>query len=166
MPPAIFTDARQLANVLNINLPSTAVIGIDGWTGIGKTTLGRTLAEMLKGACFDLDSAVERQRGHYVAFMRIDEVWKALSRSSGRTFVSGICLREVLAKAHVKADAHIYIKRMASWGWGDEDELEGDALASLDAAFPNNPVRDELRQYHKEWEPHLTADFEFRWSDT
>lgn len=143
--------------------PHGAIIGIDGWTGVGKTTLANALAGKLNGTAYDLDSALDRDRKCYVAAVRLNEVAEALAVPPGFHFVSGICLRQVLEKAGRAADAHIYIKRMAIWGWADEDELTGGSLTGLRGSSGGDATRREMRLYHERGQPHLNADFEFHW---
>jgi hypothetical protein len=76
-------------------------------------------------------------------------------------FVSGICLRRVLADAGCAAAGHIYVKRRAVWGWADEDELVRGLIPEVPGAS-GELVRKELRSYHDHWRPHLHADFEFQ----
>lgn len=139
-----------------------AIIGIDGWTGAGKSTLASALAEQLNASTYDLDTALNRDRECYVAALKIDEIASALTRHAGLLLVSGICLRQVLEMAGHGADAHIYIKRMATWGWADEDELSG-TLAGISGSVGGDNTRGEMRAYHTTYQPHLNADFEFHW---
>lgn len=143
------------------DLPKTAVVGIDGWTGVGKTTLAKALADALDGSIFDLDSALNRDCESYVPSLRLGEIAEALAAPAGLLFVSGICLRQVLEQAGRAANAHIYVKRMATWGWADEDELDGGSMPTL-ASKGGEAVRQEMRAYHELWRPHELADFEFQ----
>ncbi|MEM7700749.1 MAG: shikimate kinase [Pseudomonadota bacterium] len=158
-----FTDPDVLANTLRPELGELGVVGIDGWTGVGKTTLGERLAKELGGTFFDLDCALTHDRKAYVSAIRISEVSEAFANQRRPLVVSGICLLEVLEKAAVKLDSSVYVKRMAAWGWADEDELRG-----IDFGVPGasgEPVREELRRYHQNWQPHLSADYEFQRTD-
>jgi hypothetical protein len=85
---------------------------------------------------------------------------QAVAKASGILFVSGVCLREILKRAEVQADAHIYVKRMASWGWCDEDEMESHGVAEIPGSS-GEFLRAEMRQYHGQWQPHHIADYEF-----
>lgn len=160
----IFTEVEALAAALS-ELAQPCVVGIDGWTGIGKTTLATRLASNLSTEYFDIDAALNRDRNSYVPALRIHEVSAALSDVSGLMLVSGICLRKVLEIAGREADSNIYVKRMTSWGWADEDELQGRELAEILGNYGGEAVRREMRDYHAVWEPHLKADFEFHWQD-
>jgi len=154
----VFTSSSQLAKTLRSNHEGDAIIGVDGWTGVGKTTLATELAEAGGGRKFDLDCALIKDQNCYVPALRMEEIQSSLS-GSGLLFVSGICLLQVLELAGVEASAHVYVKRMASGGWADEDDLLGKL-----PEFPSSsgePIRNELRNYHRHWKPHLTATYEF-----
>ncbi|GMN04552.1 hypothetical protein [Erythrobacter sp. MTPC3] len=158
-----YTDTRDLANSLRPRLGGSGIVGIDGWTGVGKTTLAQGLAHELDGSVFDLDCALAHNQGAYVSALRMDEILEALVSQRRPLMVSGICLLEVIEKAGTQLDASVYVKRMAAWGWADEDELDG-----IDFGLPGasgEAVRKELRSYHQRWQPHLHADYEFQRTD-
>ena len=155
----IFGDPEALADELRKRFTPPTIIGIDGWTGVGKTTLARLLAEELGGSFYDIDEALNRDHGRYLSALRLNEIERALEKPRAFLFVSGICLRQVLDSISAKAEAHIYVKRMATWGWADEDELTRGGLPEILGAS-GEQVRRELRSYHDRWTPHLTADYE------
>lgn len=156
----IFTHASQLASELTARFNGEGIIGIDGWTGAGKTKLATALAAASWGRMFDLDTALAKDQNCYVAALDMSVIRRSLG-DNGLLFVSGICLRQVLEQAEVKARAYIYVKRMAVWGWADEDDLLGKI-----PEFPGSSgegVRGEMRRYHNTWQPHVTAMYEFHW---
>jgi len=65
----------------------------------------------------------------------------------------------VLERAGTQIDAHIYMKRMAIWGWADEDELN-DVPFEVPGSG-GEVIRREMRAYHERWRPHLQVDYEF-----
>ena len=159
--PLIFTSVDALAGALSGRFPGPAIVGIDGWTGVGKTTLAQLLSGKLQGSFYDLDTALIRDQKHYVAALRSDEIRQVLSEADGLLFVSGICLRHVFQEVGMAANAHIYMKRMATWGWADEDEISGLAAPEIPGAS-GEKVREELRLYHGSYQPQLVADYEFQ----
>ena len=159
--PIVFRDPDALAQAVTQRLAAPAVIGVDGWIGVGKTTLANQLAHRTNGSSYDLDSALQRDLGRYTTALRLDEIKKALNQPETLLFVSGICLRQVLSEVGRPAVAHIYVKRMATWGWADEDELTLGKIPEISGAS-GGQVRKELRSYHQRWRPHLCADFEFQ----
>lgn len=158
--PLVFDDPFSLAEDLRSRLLTHGLIAIDGWTGVGKTTLAKSLAVELKGSAYDVDIALTHDLKVYASAIRFNEVAEALAVSSKSLFVSGICLRAILAKLGLTATAHVYLKRMASWGWADQDELAGQSALEIPGAS-GEVLREELRQYHCKWQPHLIADYEF-----
>ena len=150
---------QELVHALYGRVESSSIVGIDGWTGVGKTTLGKSIAEELGGSSYDLDLALTRNLKKYVSNLRMSEVSKALTEAPRPLVISGICLLKALAMAEIELDVSIYVKRMASWGWADEDELTGLALEIPGAS--GELLRREMRIYHQEWQPHLNADYEF-----
>lgn len=157
----VFTKIEPLAHALNASFPKAAIVGVDGWTGVGKTTLANALAGELNGSTYDLDDALILDRKSYVPALQLDQIADALARPNGFLFVSGICLRQVLEQVGCEASAHVYVKRMATWGWADEDELEGGSLSEIRRSNGGEATRLEMRLYHAKWQPHLKADYEF-----
>ena len=156
-----WTDPDAFARHVRANLPRVSVVGIDGWTGVGKTTLATNLAKAAGGQCLDLDEFLERDRKRYVGAIRLDELRSSLSTSARPLFISGICIREVLTEVGLTPDLNVYVKRMASWGWADEDELDGDVIPEVNQSGGAAGLRREMRAYHRRWQPHLVADCEF-----
>lgn len=156
----IFDQVDALAAELAERLIAPAIVGIDGWTGVGKTTMAKSLAAALNGSTYDLDNALDRDRNSFVSALRMNEIFEALAHPSGILFVSGVCLRQVLQNARCSVDAHIYLKRMATWGWADEDEVDGSGAPEVPGAS-GETLREEMRLYHRQWQPHLKADYEF-----
>jgi len=64
------------------------IVGIDGWTGVGKTTLAKSLAEELNGSFYDLDSALTHNQQKYVAALRMPEISNALAENRRPLIVS------------------------------------------------------------------------------
>lgn len=96
----------------------------------------------------------------FVPALQLDVIRDGLAELKGLLFMSGICLRQVLELIGCEADAHVYLKRMAMWGWADEDELTGGSLREIPGAS-GEVTRREMRAYHEQWRPHLRADYEF-----
>src|SRR5690348_2629622 len=117
MTSLIFTSVDDVAGALRGRLGERGLVGIDGWTGVGKTTLAKSLAETLGCKTYDLDEALDRDQRNYVSALRLDEIAAALTSPTRVLLVSGVCLRQVLQEVERSADLHIYVKRMATWGW-------------------------------------------------
>lgn len=158
--PTVVSNLDALASELQARQAAFGTIGVDGWTGVGKTTLAEGLAAILSGSCYDLDHALTPDQKRYVSALRFPELTEAVAHLQRPLFVSGICLREALDRVEVSLDALVYVKRMATWGWADEDELIG-KLPEV-AGASGAAVRIELRAYHEKWKPHLVANYEFQ----
>ena len=157
----IYERPGDLADHLQ-TLPSQTVIGIDGLTGVGKTTLASSLAVALEGSTLDLDAFLDHDRKCFVEALKISDLRSALTSAVRPLFLSGICLREALALVGYTASCHVYVKRMTGWGWADEDELGTDAVPEVDSNSGGAHLRHEMRRYHEKWKPHLVADYEFQ----
>ncbi|MBV7258986.1 AAA family ATPase [Erythrobacter crassostreae] len=150
---------RDLANVLRASLGDIDIVGIDGWTGVGKTTLAKNLAKEMGGSFYDLDCALTLNQNKYVSALQTSKISRALTERQRPLMIAGICLLEVLEIVGAHLDAHVYVKRMSSWGWADEDELTGQYFEVPGAS--GEAVRREMRAYHRKWQPHLLADIEY-----
>lgn len=155
----IFNDVESTARIARDCCAANGVILIDGWTGSGKSTLAAELATEIRAVHFDLDSALKQDQGNYVASLNLDVVRNAIQSRTGALVVSGICALEVLDKVGVESDLHVYVKRMAVWGWADELDLEG-GIPEVQGAS-GEVVRNELRAYHQKWRPHISATHEY-----
>jgi hypothetical protein len=156
----IFSTELELACAIKTRFPEPGVIGIDGWTGVGKTTLAKRFAGIIGGSAYDLDCALTKNKKSYVEFIQLDVINDVLAKSNGILFLSGICIREILKRLDHSAIAHVYVKRMATWGWADEDEIAGTGVPEFQEAG-GAALRSEMRAYHKKWEPDIKADFFF-----
>ena len=157
--------ADAVIRLLRERYPFARLVAIDGVGGTGKSALGAQLAIAFDGALhIDLDRFLVPKTDKFVGALRMDELAEAL-RVPARKFVSGICIIRVLEVVGVRADALIYVKRMRRWGWADEGEAEGDDLEEHAAAVGLTPeafpLPLEVRNYHREYEPHRRADIVF-----
>ncbi len=157
----VFNDVDKLATDIVARVGAPAIIGVDGWTGAGKSTLAEKLALATGGSWFDLDNALVHDQGCFVNALRFDCVSNWLTQISGFGFISGVCLRQALEVAGIRAAMHIYVKRMATWGWADEDELYENVLSGVRGSSGGHALRLEMRDYHQQWQPHKNADYEF-----
>ena len=97
--PAVGTNLDDLASELRAREALSGIIGVDGWTGVGKTTLAEALATIVGGSCYDLDRALTHDQKQYVSALRFPELAEALAQSQRPLCVSGLCLLEALDRS-------------------------------------------------------------------
>jgi hypothetical protein len=158
--------AKDFAGVLKaitaLRTDSLRIVAIDGLPGSGKSTLGEQVAAALGAQQVDFVDFLVKDQGEFVGALRTDELAVALTSPPGLVIASGVCMLQVLDRLDFKADVLVYVKRMAIWGWADEDEVVGDQLeelARLNGMSPDDlPLHLEVREYHREFVPHERAD--------
>lgn len=160
-------------------------ICVDGVDGSGKSGTALALAAVLGVPVIKPEDFSSRDHGGTVDFIDYDALRAALDASAA-WIVEGVCMREVMRRAHRDADAYIYIKRLSHGLWTDEpdcvfpDGLEPALahhrhdmlrMAKYLGAPDNGPVDPavartshravELMAYHHEYSPHESADVVF-----
>jgi hypothetical protein len=155
-----FSDPDLFRAELKRRLPADALVGIDGWIGAGKSTLARFLASECDGRHIEVDRYVRRDEGFYVHALKVEKLKSTLLLGRGAQFVEGVCLRAIFQAAGLVPDVHVYVKRMAIWGWADEIELT-DPFELPDSAGAS--LRQELRSYHEKWMPQTSATYVYLW---
>ena len=101
------------------------LIAVDGAHGSGKSTLAKALARELKAEVIETDLFLRRHQGGYMRHLDCEAISKAVNPAAP-CILEGICMRQVVAAARLDPQVYIYVKRMAIWGWADEDELAFD----------------------------------------
>jgi hypothetical protein len=147
-----------------ISLKATGLIAIDGFQASGKTTLAKALSQRCGFPVVSADDYLNRNMGSFFAHLRLEELSAALQQHKSCIF-EGICCLKILEALGFPAGVLVYVKRMAIWGWADEDELppEGQASSDLQSEAPD-PVQvalqslwAEVAQYHRHYRPHQAA---------
>lgn len=163
------------------------LVTLDGFDGVGKSTIGKALAAQVGAALVGLDSFLNEDRGVFLEELRFDEIASAIDvavQAGKRVVVEGCMVDEVLRRVGRRAGFRIYLMRI-SRTLGVEfdsidkyDELYGDKsaeeliaeeeetarkAAELPEWFGNSdgkvPSLDiELIRYHRQVRPHDTAD--------
>ena len=165
----IVCEVRALAEWIDKRCKTVQIVGIDGFSSAGKTTLANHLSSMLLNAdVVGTDDHVEIQGGNrgYVDRLNLagikDSVEKSI-QAGRRVILEGICLREVIACSSIPAGSivHVYVKRISKnsdiWhdGYHLEDFKRGDRVAP-------EPHLSAFR-YHEKVCPHKLANFEYCW---
>jgi uridine kinase len=153
------------------------IIGVDGYFGVGKSGLARSIAGYLGGKWIELDDYVNKGTGQYVPSLQIERLRgeiDAFMEENPILVVEGVCLLATLEKVGAVPDLLVYIKRVDSDGiWYYADELICDISRPLQEALSmierlerragqGNPDR-EVARYHRSFAPLEKADFVVVW---
>ena len=169
-----FDSIETLANELAVLASTTAVIGIDGNDGAGKTYLARYIASKIHGEVVSLDDYIE-QKGSYIPNLRIEDTRTKVRTAHGPVCIEGICLLEAAEKIGISINKLIYVKRMKGREWPDEVECDSkgrveDLIRTLGKetliGVPEGTgelaePRKEVICYHAKYRPHARADYVF-----
>ncbi|PSB85460.1 hypothetical protein C5F63_14710 [Photobacterium damselae subsp. damselae] len=138
-------------------LDSPVIIGIEGASSSGKTTLGCNLSSYFDIEFVDLDSYVIRSDTPvpYTSQVNIEALkvkLAALVESNCTFIILGICLRDVLQMISITADIYIYVKKIATntiWHYGVEIE-------TYDSENLVEPHKSDMK-YHLAVKPHMNS---------
>lgn len=168
--PVIAQSFSSVAQVIRNWAPTPRLIAIDGVPGSGKSTLRAHLVDFFSAHSVELDDFLVRDRGEFVGALRMGDLSAALSEQPGLVIVSGACMLQVLERLQSAPDVLVYVKRMARWGWADEDEVESDQLEMLSNSFGLNDsdlsLNHEVRLYHQKFRPQDKASIVFERIET
>ena len=152
----------QLATWLSEPSRRDLPVLIDGWTNAGKTCLAKKLAEATQSHFLDADSFLSEATGEFISAIDVSTLSEAFF-SASRPILSGVCMRELHALLGTPEATHVYIKRIATWGWAEEFEVSEDPSDWTTSGEP--PLVTEVRAYHLKWKPHENADVIFERPD-
>ena len=141
----------------------TPLVGVEGHSTAGKSTLATDLGHRLDGRVFSTDGYVEatREVETYVEMLRLDELARDLAAAPDSfVVVEGICLRPTLrATPCGRARLFVYCKRITQAGlWADELENyfeDGNPASWLSWVDRQSVI------YHTEERPDEKADVVF-----
>jgi hypothetical protein len=130
---------RELASLI-VTVPE-GLVAIDGYLGVGKSTLATEIADLLGMRCVHLDDFLLPGRQEFVRFLHWPELARALANRP--VLVEGVCLLEVLGRLDVRADMLVYV---------DSPNPE------KRTATKRTPLSQEVISYHKRFRPIDVAD--------
>ena len=110
------------------NAGRTLVVGIEGHSTSGKTTLGKLLAIRFAAPHVGTDSYVDRDKDadSYVGILDLPRFKAAVQAELGKydfLFIDGICLRDTLAQCGLRAGVFVYCRRITQAGlWADDPQ--------------------------------------------
>lgn len=151
----IFQDKRGL--IRSLAAAQARLIAIDGWYGSGKSWLARATARSIGAKWLDLDQLLQKDQETFADHIDLLALANAVALREPLV-LSGICMRDVLARIGKTGALHVYVKRMHLGYWTHEDEAEGRGR-ELDELYPPSALEREVRSYHDRCRPHLTADY-------
>lgn len=180
----------ELAEQLHQSFPQTltGIIAIDGYDGVGKTTLATALQARVGGTVVSLDDLIMKNQGGYVPYLKTAELKAALKTAPRPCIVEGVCVLGVFERITVRHDLLVYVKRVDKNGYwydkdtcdpsGPVDELiarraeEVTALDRLDQELSGEPssqddrpgltpLREEIIRYHASYRPSRQAEIVF-----
>jgi len=133
-------------------IPGNArIISLDGWNGVGKTTLGRVLATSISSRLIDLDDYLNRNQGKFLAALRSQELARTIEEriaQQGRVVVAGCLIDLALQQSKIAADHRIYVMRLSGMVSNPDvetidefDALYGDKSADALIAEADQQVR-------------------------
>jgi len=162
-------------------------IVIDGADGSGKSTLANEIANKMSFIHINLDDYLDKNHGYFVDYIKYDLLNKKIEEANSPIIIEGVCALAVIKKMKIRCDLHIYIKRMADFGYwkdtylydADEDvdthidkqnvehrkfcesmtHIEGKQFDPKDASIPK--LIEELIRYHYEFKPQEIANIIF-----
>ena len=154
--------------VSKLDRDTTTVIGIEGASTSGKTTLSRTLADV--GGYQVLSTDDFYRTGSlgktYVEGLRLQELraqWQSFASAGEALIIEGICLRDTLDAMESQATVFIYSKRISSAGLWHDDPALSDGI-STGSGSTQEQIDLWSHEYHVRKRPHLIADIMFEWS--
>ena len=151
------------------------LIAIDGSFGVGKSTLARALASRLQTKAVHLDDFLVKRRGAYLKNLRLMQLTKCIGRRR-RLILEGICVLQALELVGRKPDALVYVKRMSSGQWADQDELvpslpleqhlsslrkDLQVLSTNSGEPPSLGLAEEVIRYHASYAPQNHSTIEY-----
>jgi replication-associated recombination protein RarA len=91
-----------------VRATSFDVIAIDGYSGVGKTTLAQSVADALGARCLSLDNFIEPLQQVFVDALDSASLSRALRARP--VIIEGVCMLAALDRVSLKPSLLIYVK--------------------------------------------------------
>ncbi|WP_367155643.1 hypothetical protein [Methylomonas sp. HYX-M1] len=148
------------------------LVAVDGFQASGKTTIARALGVGLGRRVISADDYLHRHQGSFFVNLDIERL-AADVQALDSCVLEGVCCLQVLEAIGETSDCLVYVKRMAKWGWAEEDELEKYAVQGVaHLSKPTEPLAislrtlwDEVARYHIQFQPHVVATITYERSE-
>jgi len=153
----VTTNLEELCYLIQLE-KENSFIGVEGFSGSGKSYLGKKLAEKLNYEFLDLDSFIAiRDSGlPFSSILDYEKLAKALKRQ--KIIISGICLLEVLERIGMKPCIRIYVKEISNEGiWHKGVDLE--EYFGYRDVLELREIHLSDAKYHMRCLPHTNSDF-------
>jgi hypothetical protein len=140
-------------------MPSNVrLVRLDGFMSVGKSCLGRQLAEHIQGTLVDSDDFASPAEGErpYIDCLNVNDLRSVLleSANAGVTILAAVCSKEVFPPRGGLAEFSVYLKRLSfstpNWPyWHHDPDVE---------ETPSRALEKSIHEYHLRFRPHETAD--------
>lgn len=141
------------------SLPSNVrLVRLDGFMGVGKSCLGRQLAELIRGTLVDSDCFVSpsEEERPYLQCLNLDELRSTVlaHTTNGVAILAAVCSKEVFPPKDGLPEFSVYLKRLSfstpSWPyWHHDPDVE---------EVPSRALEKSVHEYHMSIRPHETCD--------
>lgn len=142
------------------------IVGVDGFTGSGKSTLSTALVGSLGARLLSCDEYVDRsvKEESYCAMLRRADLiydFRQALESHSTVILDAVCLREVVRYLEVNPHSFVYVKRVSQAGvWNDGLDLD-DFKEATEGSFRGKWIEREVFRYHLDHHPLERADILF-----
>lgn len=140
------------------------IIVFDGFSGSGKTTTAKSVADCIQGIAIDTDDYINKKDdgAAYLDCLDFNSLSSELGKALGeekKVCLSGICIQELCKRLNIKVDYKVYIKRLSenTGVWNAQYDIE-DYKNDPSSLEGGSPIHVCDMKYHLKYEPHLNAD--------
>ncbi len=146
-----------IAITAETDLNKSAMIGIDGVAGCGKSKIAEQLSKEIGAKWIEVDEYLDKHKGGYIPFIKYDQLEGDIKKERKQNqpiIVEGICLLEVLDHIKEKPDIFIYVKRVLR-KYGTEswyDDYLCDPNSDLYRKVEDS-LEKEIQKYYEEFRP-------------